>query len=116
MFIYLLLLCSPILNASDFEVDGIYYRIIGDIAVEVSGSDCAGNIIIPETVIYEDIAYIVTDIGFEAFSNCTELTSVEIPNSVTTIGDYAFHGCTSLTNIEIPNSVKEFKRKHLLLL
>ncbi len=40
-----------------------------------------------------------------AFSDCTGLTSVTIPNSVTSIGIYAFYDCTSLTSITIPNSV-----------
>ena len=47
----------------------------------------------------------VTSIEYEAFKHCTELTSVEIPNSVTSIGEYAFSGCTGLTSIEIPGSV-----------
>lgn len=41
----------------------------------------------------------VTEIGYSAFSPCTELTSVNIPSSVTTIGDFAFYGCTGLTSI-----------------
>ena len=45
------------------------------------------------------------EIAFGAFSFCTGLTSVEIPNSVTSIGEDAFSFCTSLTSIEIPNSV-----------
>ena len=40
-----------------------------------------------------------------AFSHCTGLTSIVIPNSVTSIGGYAFGNCTSLTSIEIPDSV-----------
>ena len=44
-------------------------------------------------------------IGFEAFINCTGLTSIEIPNSVTTIGKQAFEGCSGLTSVTIPNSV-----------
>ena len=47
----------------------------------------------------------VTSIGGYAFSNCHNLTSVEIPNSVTLIDSYAFGGCSSLTSIEIPDSV-----------
>ena len=47
----------------------------------------------------------VTSIGWEAFANCTGLTSVEIPASVTSIGDGAFWYCTGLTTIEIPASV-----------
>ena len=47
----------------------------------------------------------VTSIGWSAFSDCTNLTSVTIPDSVTNIGDLAFYGCISLTSIIIPESV-----------
>ena len=47
----------------------------------------------------------VTDIGGSTFSGCTSLTSVIIPDSVTDIGGGAFSGCTSLTSIIIPESV-----------
>jgi hypothetical protein len=47
----------------------------------------------------------VTSIGISAFSGCTGLTSIVIPNSVTSIGIRAFSGCTGLTSIVIPNSV-----------
>ena len=47
----------------------------------------------------------VTLIGVGAFERCTGLTSVTIPNSVTLIGVGAFSGCTGLTSVTIPNSV-----------
>ena len=47
----------------------------------------------------------VTSIGSTAFSHCTNLTSVTIPSSVTSIGDYAFSGCSRLTSVVISNSV-----------
>ena len=40
-----------------------------------------------------------------AFSGCTGLTSITIPNSVTSIGDFTFLDCTGLTSITIPDSV-----------
>ena len=41
------------------------------------------------------------------FSNCSSLTSIEIPESVASIGEYAFSNCRSLKSIEIPESVTE---------
>ena len=49
----------------------------------------------------------VTTIGDYAFSNCSSLASVTIPDSVTTIGDFAFHNCSSLASVTIPDSVTE---------
>ena len=52
-----------------------------------------------------DIPSSVTTIGFGAFGGCSFLTSVDIPSSVKTISDSAFHSCSSLTSVTIPSSV-----------
>lgn len=44
-------------------------------------------------------------IAGNAFSGCTGLKSITIPNTVTNIGAQAFYGCTALKSITIPSSV-----------
>jgi hypothetical protein len=44
-------------------------------------------------------------IGDYAFSGCTSLASVTIPDSVTSIGEDAFAGCSSLASVTIGNGV-----------
>ena len=112
----LLLLCTITSTAYDFEVDGIYYRIISNKnkTVEVCTNndyiDGLGEIVhpytqscisIPEYCTYNGVTYRVTRIGAQAFYCCTRLTSIEIPNSVTSIGSYAFYGCTGLNEVHI---------------
>ena len=65
-----------------------------------------GDVIIPSTVISNyNVVYNVVGLYFQAFYNCTGITSVTIPNSVTSIGQEAFSGCSGLTSVTIPNSV-----------
>ena len=114
LFLSTLLLALPLLarahNIAVENADGvtIYYNYINDGAeLEVtSGSPrYSGVVNIPEEVTYMGRTRKVTSIGYEAFYNCTGLTSVTIPNSVTSIGSEAFYGCTGLTSVTIPNSV-----------
>lgn len=47
----------------------------------------------------------VWNTGEYSFSDCTNLTEVELASSVTTIGDGAFSGCTGLTSIRFPDTL-----------
>ena len=97
--------------AYDFQSGDLYYTITSDVepyTVEVTYQKSwyyFGDITIPSSVTYNGITYAVTRIGYQAFYNCSSLTSVTIPNSVTSIGGSAFNDCSSLTSVTIPTSV-----------
>ena len=108
-------------SAYDIEVpnaDGvmIYYVWQNDgteLAVSYGGKNVimgknnyAGDVVIPESVVYEGNTYPVTGIASSAFSECPALTSVTIPNSVTTIEESTFQQCVRLTSITLGSSVE----------
>lgn len=146
LLLFPMLAITLFVSAYDFKVDGLCYKFYpiyayndtNSVAVtyEIHPSQQLSNMAyvslpdiveIPESVIYDGKAYFVTSIGQLAFSGCTGLTSIKIPNSVTsingsafartgltsvaipnsvtTIGDHAFSGCSGLTSVTIPNSV-----------
>ena len=109
MMILCTILCANILAAQiQFTSGGLKYEVIDNNSVKVArqnSSDISGSVIIPSTVTYNGTTYSVTSIGDYAFSYCSGLTSVTIPNSVTSIGGSVFYGCSGLTSVTIGNSV-----------
>ena len=47
----------------------------------------------------------LNSIGENAFSSCSSLVELELPNSVKTIGEFAFSSCKSLSKISIPTAI-----------
>ncbi len=47
----------------------------------------------------------VTGVFKDAFRNCIQLTSIEIPSTITKIGTYAFWGCCNLIELKIASEV-----------
>ena len=120
LFIVLISLICNRAFAHDIEVknaDGatIYYDWVNNQS-ELKVSYCGpnyysydneyfGDVVIPESVEYGGSTYSVTSIGREAFRECSDLTSVTIPNSVTSIEAQVFAECSGLISVTIPNSV-----------
>ena len=79
------------------------YQAFDDDTVEITDCDneAAGELEIPAEIDGKP----VTSIGDGAFSVCSGLTKITIPNGVTSIRDGAFSNCSGLTEITIPDSV-----------
>jgi len=86
------------------ETEGLYTYSVsnGKAAITSANRSVSGDVEIPETL----GGYIVTDIKDFAFSYCTNLTSVIIPNSVKNIGKNAFSNCNNLTSITLPDDLE----------
>ena len=117
--------------AQEFTFDNLTYTVTDATAktVELTGYVTApeGALTIPATVTNESTEYSVTSIGSWAFSWCSRLTAVTIPEGVATIGSRAFflsaltqvtlpegltnisnmsfEGCAALAQINLPNSL-----------
>lgn len=94
-----------------FIVNDIHYAITGLNTVKVieninpyansAYKDCS-IMHIPESVIYNDLTFIVTEIDKSTFWQCDKLTSIILPNTITEIGPNAFGDCGNLTSINLP--------------
>ena len=52
----------------------------------------------------------VENIGYKTFSSCDKLEEIELPGTVTVVGSYTFKGCTSLKKVVLPYGVKEIEK------
>ncbi|MBR5697300.1 MAG: leucine-rich repeat protein [Prevotella sp.] len=88
-----------------WDLDGDGKLQIDEAALVTSlGSVFSSNVSITS---FNELQYFtgLTAIGNSAFTYCTQLTSIVIPENVQTIGTSAFDGCTQLPKIDIPASV-----------
>ena len=65
----------------------------------------SGLLVLPDTVVHNDISYRVTMIDAEAFSMCVNMTGIVIPEGVYKIGRMAFFSCTSLDSVSLPSTL-----------
>ena len=104
----LVLMVSAGTFAKQAEVDGICYDLNSETkeATVIAKDDKSYKVvIIPSSVTFGSQTYSVTSIAPMAFFECSDLTSVTIPNSVTNLGAHAFWQCKSLESVTLPNSL-----------
>ncbi len=97
---------DDVLRSGDYQ-----YRVLEDGTAEItwySGKDSVLKI--PNTLDGKT----VTSIGKYAFSGCSALTSIELPDSVTSIGDLAFAECFYLEHITLSNNLVSIGRTPFL--
>lgn len=99
----MLLTCVPLGALSvSAETEGDYTYTVTDGEATITGYNGAGGTVITPATLG---GYPVISIGDWAFSRCTSLTSVTIPDSVVSIGRNAFNMCTGLSTVTISDSV-----------
>lgn len=99
-----------VMNMSNIEVDGIYYKVGTDGAMVTSnpeGTKYSGAIEIPSNINVPELGTInVISINADAFKNATQLTKIALPATIESIEQGAFSGCTSLGFVGIENGSK----------
>ena len=94
------------------SVDGILYSKDMTTLIQCPGGK-TGEVVIPDTVTSIGSHEKVEGISFGdgpaiyagAFTGCTSLTSVTIPEGVTSIGEWTFGSCSSLKNVTLPETL-----------
>lgn len=71
------------------------FRIKDGVLLGYTGN--GGDVVIPDGVI---------EIDYDAFRDCSSLTSITIPEGVTDIHSFAFQGCSELASVKFPNSME----------
>ena len=99
------LLPMPLL-ADAAIVDGIAYRLDGDVAIVTARDGYCGVVEIPDTVTILGRSFPVVGIDDRAFYDCDRIYSVFMPDSLRFIGEAAFAHCDSIISLTVPDRVE----------
>ena len=68
-----------------------------------------GNIVIPQIVSYKGNEFQITSLEDSCFKNCSNLTSITLPEGITSLGYECFRGCSSLTSITVQQVITSLR-------
>lgn len=77
----------------------IKYKLHCNKTAEVVKNYYYGDIVIPETVKYNNFTYKITSIEDDCFKDCSSLTSISLPSGITSLGRYCFSLCSNLKSM-----------------
>lgn len=101
--------------AEKVEIDGVFYRLKDNGSAEVTfrGEEedgwmyfsaeelYVGDVVIPDSVLYDGTSYRVTALGDDAFAGSKGLRSLSLPASVVSVGNGLFSLCNGLGSIRV---------------
>ncbi len=65
------------------------------------------DVIIPDAIYKDGIAYNVTEIKDQSFIGCQTLRSIQMTDNITKMGDYIFTECTKLESVKLSESISK---------
>lgn len=109
-----LIYCPHDTSTTDFSFNDVNYHVNEDgVTVtatgHVDGQSATGELTINAWATYNGTTYTVTNIGDNAFANCSNLSGeLILPPTLESIGHYAFANCSGFTGyVHIPNATLE---------
>ncbi len=87
---------------------GRKYVTVGDRECASILTTASGGLIIPDTI----NGYTVTEINWNAFKDCNELTSIYVPKTVKSIGYDSFRGCSNVISMVVDDENTVFDSRN----
>ena len=89
------------LDCGLYDPTAFSYEVSGNREVRVlSNAFATGDVVIPQTLNYNGVTYTITELNYESFAGCSELTSVTLPPTVTNVDYNAFRDCDNLQYVK----------------
>ncbi|MBR4213898.1 MAG: leucine-rich repeat domain-containing protein [Bacteroidales bacterium] len=99
-------------DGKSFLLNGLFYRITdfdNNFVQVFSYETTITNLVIPDTVTFNDKKYAVKSIANNTFENCSVTKTITLPKTIEYIGKSAFYNCAKLTTINLPEKITKIE-------